>query len=303
MNESGKIAVISIKRFTVHDGPGIRTTVFFKGCSLHCPWCQNPEGISKGKNLLFQQSKCIKCHTCMNHCPQKAISLSDESGQIQIDRSKCNLCGICIEHCPSQALSFDSTEMEVSELVHELMKDQVFYEVSNGGVTFSGGEPLLEAEKILKIAKLLKENNIHIAVETSLMIATSSLKNIFQYINLFIVDIKLLDPQRSKEVIGMDINLFYQNLEFLISSKAEIVCRTPLIPGYTTDLANLQSIQSFIITMNGEYNRELKIELINFNPLSKTKYLQLGKPVPSIERWQKYTSEELQAFKRIFNIE
>ena len=239
----------------------------------------------------------------MNHCPQKAISLSDESGQIQIDRSKCNLCGICIEHCPSQALSFDSTEMEVSELVHELMKDQVFYEVSNGGVTFSGGEPLLEAEKILKIAKLLKENNIHIAVETSLMIATSSLKNIFQYINLFIVDIKLLDPQRSKEVIGMDINLFYQNLEFLISSKAEIVCRTPLIPGYTTDLANLQSIQSFIITMNGEYNRELKIELINFNPLSKTKYLQLGKPVPSIERWQKYTSEELQAFKRIFNIE
>ena len=303
MDKFGKIAVFSIKRFAVHDGPGIRTTVFFKGCSLHCPWCQNPEGISKGKNLLFQQNKCIKCLTCMNHCPQKAISLNNESGQIQIDRSKCNLCGICVELCPSQALSFDSTEMEVPELVQELMKDQVFYEVSNGGVTFSGGEPLLEAEKILKIAKLLKENNIHIAVETTLMIASSSLKNIFQFIDLFIVDIKLLDPQRSKKVIGMDINLFFKNLEFLLSNKAEIVCRTPLIPGYTTDLANLKSIQSFINKMNAKYNRELKIELINFNPLSKSKYLQLGKPEPSIDRWQKYSTEELKTFKQIFNNE
>jgi pyruvate formate lyase activating enzyme len=296
MGENEKISIFNIKRFAVHDGPGIRTSIFFKGCSLHCPWCQNPEGISQTKNLLYYKGRCIECHACIAHCPKNAIEKMPGSGKIYINRDKCDLCGECVNHCPSGALRFDTKEYSISELVNELERDLVFFEESNGGVTFSGGEPLLQAKIIEAIAKKVQKNKIHIAVESSLMIPFSTVKKAIEFVDLFIIDLKILDKEQAKKTIGMDLDLYQKNLEFLFANDVDLICRTPLIPGYTNDDSNLKSIKSFVNELNLKYKRNISIELINFNPLSKTKYQQLGQPLPDINRWTKYSSIEIETF-------
>lgn len=292
MDKTNTISIFNIKRFAVHDGPGIRTSVFFKGCSLFCPWCQNPEGISKIKNLLYYKGRCIECHSCIEHCPENAIEKLP-SGKIHINRVQCNLCGECVKHCPSGALSFDTTDYTLSELVQELERDLVFFEESNGGVTFSGGEPLLQEKAIKEIALHLRTNKIHIAVESSLMVPFSAIKNAAEYVDLFIVDLKILDKDQSKKTIGLDLDLYRKNLEYLFAKNAELICRAPIIPGYTNSELNLLSINSFVKKLNLKYKRNISIEPVNFNPLSKTKYQQLGQALPAIESWKKYTEEEL----------
>lgn len=296
-----KISIFNIKRFAVHDGAGIRTSVFFKGCSLHCPWCQNPEGISKTKNLLYYKGHCIECHSCIAHCPKNAIEKLPENGKIYIKRINCDLCGECVNHCPSGALSFDTTEYSLSELVKELERDLVFFEESNGGVTFTGGEPLLQEKTIEEIACNLKKNKIHIAVESSLMVPFSTIRKAIKFVDLFIVDLKILNKKQSKNTIGMDLDLYRKNLAFLFANNAEMICRVPLIPGYTDSTSNLQSIKSFVKELNLKYKRNVSIELINFNPLSKAKYQQLGKPLPAIEPWKKYSSNEIKTFYTLLN--
>ena len=303
MDKADKISIFNIKRFAVHDGPGIRTSVFFKGCSLFCPWCQNPEGISKTKNLLYYKGRCIECHSCIAQCPENAINKIPGNGKIHINREICNLCGECVIHCPSGALSFDTTEYSLSELVQELERDLVFFKESNGGVTFTGGEPLLQAKTIVEIAKHLQKNKIHIAVESSLMVSYSTIKEVIKFVDLLIVDLKILDKERSKKTIGMDLDLYRKNLEYLFAGNVDLICRIPLIPGYTDSESNLKFIKSFIDELNLKYKRHISIELINFNPLSKTKYLQLGKPLPAIERWEKYSSQEIATFYSKLNDE
>jgi pyruvate formate lyase activating enzyme len=301
--KSDKISIFNIKRFAVHDGPGIRTSVFFKGCSLFCPWCQNPEGISKTKNLLYYKGRCIECHSCITHCPQYAIEKLPESGKIHIKRDKCDLCGECVNHCPSGALSFDTEEYSLSELVQELERDLVFFEESNGGVTFTGGEPLLQVKTIIEIATHLQKNKIHIAVESSLMVPFSTLKEAIGFVDLFIVDLKILDKEQSKKTVGMDMDLYRKNLEYLFASDVDLMCRIPLIPEYTDSDSNLTSIKSFVKKLNLKYKRNISVEPINFNPLSKTKYQQLGQALPAIERWKKYSAKEMETFYTKLNDE
>ena len=290
------IPVFSIKRFAVHDGPGIRTTVFFKGCSLFCPWCQNPEGISKTKNLLYYKNRCIECYSCVEVCPEQAIKILPETAKIEINREKCNLCGECVKHCPSKALEFDSKEYTFSELVKELERDMVFFNESNGGVTFSGGEPLLRIAMLTKIAHLLRNSKIHIAVQTSLMVPHSSLQKALNFVDLFIVDFKLLDKDYAKQVTGLDLELYRKNLEFLFEKKVELICRAPIIPGYTDTEKNLDSIKNLVADLNNRFNQNIKVEPVNFNPLSKEKYIQLGKTIPEINSWKKYSDNEIKSF-------
>lgn len=296
-----KISVFNIKRFAVHDGPGIRTSVFFKGCSLFCPWCQNPEGISKTKNLLYFKGRCIECHSCIEHCPKNAIEKLPVIGKIHINRVNCNLCGECVNNCPSGALSFDTTEYSLSELIQELQRDLVFFEESNGGVTFTGGEPLLQVKIIAEIVRNLRKNKIHIAIESSLMAPLSAIIEVVELVDLFIVDLKILEKEQSKKTIGIDLDLYRKNLEYLFANDVDVVCRVPLIPGYTDSDSNLQSIKSFVKELNLTYKRNILIEPMNFNPLSKTKYQQLGQPSPAIERWEKYSSNEIKTFYTILN--
>jgi len=301
MNICSKISVFNIKRFAVHDGPGIRTSVFLKGCSLNCPWCQNPEGISASKNLLYYRNRCIGCFTCIESCPKNAIEKLPESGKITIHRDRCDLCDKCLNHCPSGALAIDTVEYSLSELVQEIEKDMVFFEASDGGVTFTGGEPLLQPEIIAEIAKHLQKNKIHIAVETSLMVPYSTIKRAVEFVDLFIVDLKIIDKEKSKETIGMDLDLYKENLEHLFSCRVDLVLRVPLIPGYIDSDSNLKSIRSFVKKLNLKYNRNISVEILNFNPLSKSKYQQLGQPLPAIERWKRYTTKELEDFNTKLN--
>jgi len=302
MKKNETISIFDIKRFAVHDGPGIRTTLFFKGCSLFCPWCQNPEGISKTKNLLFQKSKCIECHTCVAVCPQNTIQTSADT-KLRIDRVKCDLCGECVKSCPTEALHFDSKEMTIDEIVSELLKDEVFFSESGGGVTFSGGEPLLQIEAIAEISKRLKKHEIHIVVETSLMVPHKNLVKAATFVDLFIVDIKLLDPAKAKDAIGLDLELYRRNVEFLFANQTEFICRMPLIPGYTNTSGNFKAITKIINKFNKKYNRNISVEPINFNPLSKSKYIQLGKELPKVEQWKKFTNEELKTYHQNLNHE
>lgn len=303
MNISDKISVFNIKRFAVHDGPGIRTSVFFKGCSLHCPWCQNPEGISSTKKLLYYSNRCIECNTCIEFCLLNAIIKLPESAKITINRDKCDLCGECVHHCPSGALAFDTIDYSLSELVQEIEKDMVFFEASDGGVTFTGGEPLLQSEIISEIAKHIQKNKIHIAVETSLMVPFSYLIRAIEFVDLFIVDLKIIDKKQSKETIGMDLDLYRENLEYLFSCHVDLILRVPLIPKFTDSDSNLKSIRLFVKELNLKYNRNISIEALNFNPLSKSKYQQLGQTLPAIERWKKYTSKEMKEFNKKLNDE
>lgn len=301
LDKNDKILIFNIKRFAVHDGPGIRTSVFFKGCSLHCPWCQNPEGISKTKNLLYYKSRCIECYSCITHCPKNAIEKLTGNGKIHINRDTCDLCGECVFHCPTGALSFDTTEYSLSELVHELEQDLLFYEESKGGITFTGGEPLLQPEILSEISKDLKNNKIHIAVQTSLMVPFSTIKKAVEFIDLFIVDLKILDKERSKIMLGMDLDLYQKNLEYLFANNIDLICRFPLIPGYTVTDSNLKAVNSFMKKLNMKYNRNISVEPVNFNPLSKVKYQQLGLPLPFVERWIKYSRQEIESFRVLLN--
>ena len=300
MNLEKKISVFNIKRFAVHDGPGIRTTVFFKGCSLHCPWCQNPEGISKLKNLVYNKNKCIQCHQCIRICNEPAISRNRDN-YISINRKKCNLCGDCTKICPTGALEFDSREWLIDDLVRELVKDKIFFDVSNGGITFSGGEPLLHIDFISELSSRLKECGVHVAVQTSLMVNETVLRKALKAIDLFIADIKLLDKSYSEETIGLNLDLYKKNMEYLFQWAPEIICRIPLIPGYTSTQTNLELVKHWINFLNEQYNRNIVVEPINFNPLIKTKYLQLDKKLPSVNNWKKYTEIEMQDFYLYLN--
>jgi pyruvate formate lyase activating enzyme len=300
MKVEKKISVFNIKRFAVHDGPGIRTTVFFKGCSLHCPWCQNPEGISDTKNLLYQKNKCIHCHQCILACPEKIISTTKVK-HIRIDRGNCTLCGDCVNVCPTGALEFDSKEWTVSGLMEKLLKDKIFFEESNGGITFSGGEPLLNPFTILNLAHELKKQHIHLVAETSLMVSEYILEKFIDVFDLFIVDIKLLDKTKAQKIIGLDLGLYKKNLEYLFANNAELICRMPLIPDYTTIDSNLIAARNLINKFNKKYKRNVKIQLVNFNPLIKSKYFQLDKSLTLINDWHKFTQKDIQNFYNKLN--
>jgi pyruvate formate lyase activating enzyme len=302
MNFEKKISVFNIKRFAVHDGPGIRTTVFIKDCRLHCPWCQNPEGISHVKNLLYQKNKCIQCHQCISACPENVIIANAEK-YIWIDRNNCTLCDNCVNVCPTGALEFDSKEWKISDLTQELLKDKVFFEESNGGITISGGEPLLYPEIILELANELKKNAVHLAVETSLMVSEKKLQEVVDVFDLFILDIKLLYKTDAQKTIGLNLELYKKNLELLFANDAELICRFPLIPDYTTSETNLYASNSLINSLNNKYKRNVQIEPINFNPLIKSKCLQLGKPLPVLNNWNKFTQTEMQYFYSKLNHE
>jgi pyruvate formate lyase activating enzyme len=211
--------VFDIKRFAIHDGPGIRSSVFMKGCPLNCLWCQNPEGISVKPVLWYFSSKCIKCDECVSSCPVDALSSGGSDPRyIKIDHDKCTLCGRCTEVCPTSALSICGEDRSTEWVVDELLKDRVFYEKSNGGITLTGGDPLYQYDFSLSILKAIKEYGIHTAVETAMFSSEEILLSFVPYTDLFLVDIKLLDNEEHTESTGVDNRVIKRNFECKSSS-------------------------------------------------------------------------------------
>ena len=285
--------VFDIRRFSIHDGPGIRTSVFLKGCTLACQWCQNPEGIEADPHLAYFRNKCISCLGCVSTCPKRAVSPREHGGGIQVDRSLCDSCGLCAEVCPSRALAMIGATVSSEDVVAEIMKDELFYGISGGGATLTGGEPLAQPDFCVDILSRLKERNIHTAIETSLQCPESALEAVRGITTLFLVDMKLADTARHVAATGAGNELIRSNFRFLASRGAQILVRVPLIPGFTVDPANLKGIGAFV----HDTRSDVPIECINFNPLARDKYALLGSTWPFDPSTGKYPEEDMKAFQ------
>ncbi|NTW71365.1 MAG: glycyl-radical enzyme activating protein [Eubacteriaceae bacterium] len=289
-----KARIFDIRRFSTHDGSGIRTTVFMKGCPLDCIWCHNPEGISRNINLLYFKNKCMNCHICIEKCPRKALSLGRNG--ILIDQSACDLCGICTEECPGNALNMDCMEFTLEQVLVEVMNDQPFFKYG-GGVTITGGEPLLQADFVIELFKGLKRKGIHTAVETSLFGSNEDLKKMLPYLDEIFCDLKLLSSEDHFNYTGVSNLIILENLEAILVSeeKTKVIVRTPLIPDHTANEENITRICSFI---TGIYP-DVQYELLNYNPLASSKYHLIGREYCFEDNPKMYSVEEIEYFRSV----
>lgn len=267
--------IFKIKRFSVHDGPGIRTSVFLKGCSLNCIWCHSPEGIDSEVTLWHNTSLCIGCGQCVKECPFSALTLLKEKENIiTIDRSKCLLSGECIKCCPTGALSFTGYKASVSAVIDEIEKDLLYYRVSGGGVTITGGEPMFQPAFTFNILTECKIRNIDTAIETSLFCEQETVKRIMGLTDLFIVDIKIFDNDSHYRFTGKSNEIIKSNFQYLAKAGRSILVRVPLIKGITDLPDNLNDIERFV----NETDSKIQIEHISYNPLAENNYKRLGIP-------------------------
>lgn len=291
-----KGTVFDIRRFTIHDGPGIRTTVFLKGCPLDCPWCHNPEGRAINLDLWHFRNKCIGCGMCIEKCPEKALSTRiDGVSDILIDYNKCTKCGMCVQECPTEALAFDGRIITSGEVLEEVMKDMEFYSQSGGGVTLSGGDPLCQSEFSIEILKACKEKSINTAVETCLFAEKSVLEKFVDLVDYFIVDLKIFDSILHKNTVGVENDKIRDNLKFLAMKAHNILVRIPLIPGFTANNENLGNIAAFVYNIR----KDIPIELINYNPLAVSKYELMNRGYCIEKSVKPFSSEEIQRFEKM----
>lgn len=269
-----KGSIFDIKRYAVHDGPGIRTTVFFKGCSLNCSWCHNPEGKEREPQIMYRPEKCAeKCFACIPVCPPQAISKKGK--KIKIDQTKCDLCGKCADVCVYEALEIIGKEITVEELIKEIEKDKLFYDQSGGGVTISGGEPFMQPEFLEVLLDELKKREIHTAVDTSGYVSPEILERLYPQVDLFLYDIKLMDKKKHKQYTGVDNSQILENLKTLSSKEKPVVVRIPLISGVNDDEKNILGLAQFLFSLNLN-----KINLLPYHRGWVEKYKRLRKKAP-----------------------
>jgi len=274
--------IFGIKRFSTNDGPGIRTTVFLKGCPLRCPWCHNPEGQRFYPELLFSESRCIEgCEECLKICP------SNIDPRIELNRLQSNRCiiecGKCTEVCPTEAITIGGNVVGVEDVLRTVLSDRIFYEVSGGGVTLSGGEPLSGKAFTLALLHSLKTNGIHIAVETCCYGAPSIVQSLINYVDLFIIDIKFGRPEDyERYASAKDGSLVFRNLRYLMQSKVPKTIRFPCVPGYTDSVENIKAIVNELASYQIE--NLLRFEVLPYNRLGEGKYISLGRRPPVVPK-------------------
>ena len=252
-----------IKHFAVHDGPGIRTTFFLKGCPLHCLWCQNPESIDPRPAIAFTAVKCIGCGACAATCGKLDSSL-------RLPRRECSLCGSCVKACPTGAREFVSKSYTPDEVLEIALEQRPFFEASGGGVTFSGGECLTHPEFMSRTLELCSRSGISAAVDTCGAVSWECFIPILPYTSLFLYDIKVMDEARHRAYTGMDNRLILSNLKKLCAAGAKVIIRIPLIPGYTDSPEDIAATGRFIAEELGR--KVVRVELLPYNPLAASKY-------------------------------
>jgi pyruvate formate lyase activating enzyme len=273
--DSIKGVVFNLQHYSIHDGPGIRTTVFLKGCPLKCLWCQNPESQDTDPLLFFTAEKCTGCGTCVEACPNGAIRLID--GKSKTDRERCTWKGECVSVCPNEARSIIGREMTAEEVFEDLKTDDIFYRNSGGGVTLSGGDPVFQPDFSIAILKLCRSAGIHTALETCGFLEWGRLKNILNQTDLVLYDIKHMDSTRHKAYTGVTNELILENAEKIHRDlKLPVFPRVPLIPGYNDSLENLKRTAEFIATKLDGNNR---VHILPYHPLGETKYLRMERKI------------------------
>ncbi len=272
MNDRGLLT--AIQRFSLNDGPGIRTTVFFKGCNMACAWCHNPETISPKPQLLYYADRCTGCAACIPKCPVNAIRLEGE--KVAIDRKLCTNCGLCADVCFSGALEMAGRNYTVDEVMAEILQDKLYYENSGGGVTLSGGEAMMQPDFALAILKRCREEGIATALETNLNYPFSLLEKLLADLDLIMADLKLVDDRRHSAVTARSNELILENIYRLDESGIPFIIRTPVIPGVNDNPQDIAAIADKLSQLkNMKY-----FELLNFNPLGDSKYLGLDQDNP-----------------------
>lgn len=237
--------IFDLKRYSIHDGPGIRTTVFLKGCTLRCQWCHNPESVEPGPELMHWPGRCARCHACVKACPIGAIS-ADASGAVVIDRAKCDLCGRCAEACLYEAMQIVGREMSVEEVMAEVERDRIFYEQSGGGVTLSGGDPLAQPDFAEALLEACRSRGIATAIDTSGMSRNGALERLASKADLVLFDLKGLDDARHLETTGVPNAVILDNLRKLAAGRTEVWARLPLIAGVNDDDDNARRTIAFL---------------------------------------------------------
>ncbi len=283
-----KALIENIQHFSLHDGPGTRTTLFFKGCPLKCVWCSNPTTQSFEAELLFKMDQCLACGTCAAKCPQNALDFT-EGQKPTLNRDLCKNCGLCVSTCTGRALVMAGKSYTVDEAFKIIKKDILFYQNSNGGVTFSGGEMLSHHEFVLDLIKRCQALNIHTAAESSGFAPYKNLFAVASNLNMLFFDIKHIDPIEHKKITGQDNILILDNLQRLVKEvNTPIHIRLPLIPGYNDDAEHLAQYGTFISSLVGIVD----LEVLPYHRLGSTKYTMLGKKY-ALENIKPQTSEEL----------
>jgi pyruvate formate lyase activating enzyme len=269
-----KRMVVDISRMTVHNGPGIRTLILFKGCPLHCIWCSTPESQRESAEIAFYPDRCINCEDCIPVCPRNAISAGDNV--VRIDRKLCDNCGHCVDVCHTEALILLGQEYTVEELVHEVKKDEVIYKHSSGGVTLSGGEPLLEPEFTLELLQALKQNGINTGIDTCGFVPRKNIEDVLLYVDFFLWDVKHMNAEKHLEYTGVSNEFILDNLRFASDSGIPVYLRLPLIPGYNDSEENLRAVCEFAKDLSSL----VEIDLLPLHHLGKARYVALDREYP-----------------------
>lgn len=270
-----KATIFDIQRSSYVDGPGIRTTVFFKGCNLRCTWCHNPESQSPKKEMLFYRNRCTNCGKCKKKC---AYNLE-----------KCDFCGKCALYCPRDAREICGKEYTLDEVMREVLKDKAIYENSGGGVTFSGGECMLQIDFLEEVLKKCKEQGIHTAVDTAGHVPFEYFERIIPYTDLFLYDVKISDTEKHKKYVGVGNELILSNLKKLLELGCRVIVRTPVISGVNDSEQEIKAIKKIA-------ERAEKIELLPYHAMGEHKYTALGK---AISHFEAPTKEKMDILKSL----
>jgi len=264
--------IFDIKRYAINDGPGIRIVIFLKGCNLNCAWCHNPEGISFEKERMYAPAKCIKCGSCVIACTQKALILTPEG--IVTDTGLCKLYGNCAEVCPTKAIELSGKPQTIAGIMDEIEKERIFFDHSGGGVTFSGGEPLMHSDFLIELLDECGRRGIHRAVDTAGLANTDLLMDVAKRTDLFLYDLKMMDSERHRKWTGVRNEKILENLQVLAETGANIIIRIPLIGNVNDDIENITSTARFVSSLSGQ---KKVANLLPYHKIAQHKYGKLGR--------------------------
>ncbi|MCX8032218.1 MAG: glycyl-radical enzyme activating protein [Thermoleophilia bacterium] len=287
--------ITNIQNYSIHDGPGIRTVVFFKGCSLRCLWCSNPECISSRPEVGLFVNLCTGCGTCVEVCPTGATTLAAD-GHVAIDRNRCTACGACVTGCRAEARVLWGKEADLEEVVARVARDKMFYDSSGGGVTVSGGEPLLESEFVSRLLERCHDLDIHTCVETSGHVSWNAVMQVLPQTDLFLYDLKMMDAKRHLELTGSTNKQILENARRLVREGASVFFRMPLVPGINDDEENIGRTAAFLHEVG-----VLELELMPYHKFGLGKYLALGRDY-ALGNIKRPTSEEVGRVQETFKI-
>lgn len=264
-----KGVIFNIQRFSLHDGPGIRTIVFLKGCPLRCKWCCNPESQNIEKQIMFVKSNCIECFRCLEVCPTGAIQLIKEK---KLFKEKCIACGKCVEVCQANAMQMVGKEISVKEVLEEIKKDEIYYKYSNGGLTLSGGEALFQPEFAVELLKACKSYGFNTSIETTAFVSTDVIKQVIPFVDLVLLDLKMMNSELHKEYTGQNNEIIMKNAQYIASMGKQLIIRIPVIPEINDTYENVADTILFIKQLENVN----EVHILPYHRLGVNKYDYLG---------------------------